>query len=121
VIERPIEATLVQMMQAIRDARNFTEGMSYEHFQADAKTRLAVERCIEIIAEAARRLPAKIQTEYPSVPWDDIKGIGNILRHGYDRVDDRIIWTVIDRHVAPLQAVLTTIAKDLHLDLDSDF
>lgn len=104
-------------MQAIRDARSFTEGMSYEAFQSDAKTRLAVERCIEIVAEAARRLPGAVHANYPGIPWDDIKGIGNILRHGYDQVDDRIIWTVIERHLTPLEATLMSIARDHDVDL----
>ncbi|MGH6736002.1 MAG: HepT-like ribonuclease domain-containing protein [Methyloceanibacter sp.] len=101
------------MRQAIRDARSFTKGITYEDFQADAKTRLAVERCVEIIAEAARRLPASVQAAYPEIPWVDIRGIGNILRHGYDKVDDRIIWTVIERHLAPLEETLMKIAKAL--------
>lgn len=105
-----LEATLTQMIQAIRDARRFTQGFSYDDFQGDAKTRLAVERCIEIIAEAARRLPMRVQTDYPDIPWEDIRGIGNILRHGYDKVDDRIIWNVIERHLTPLEDTLVKIA-----------
>ncbi|HXG78167.1 MAG TPA: HepT-like ribonuclease domain-containing protein [Methyloceanibacter sp.] len=111
--EWPVEATLEQMRQAIRNARVFTESLTYENFQADAKTRLAVERCIEIIAEAARRLPAAAQQIRPDIPWDDIKGIGNVLRHGYDKVDDRIIWTVIRRHLLPLEEALEEIAGAL--------
>ena len=98
------------MRQAIHDARRFTDGMSYAEFQADAKTRLAVERCIEIIAEAVRRLPANVHELSPNIPWDDIKGIGNILRHGYDKVDDRIIWAVIERHLLPLESAIEEIA-----------
>jgi uncharacterized protein with HEPN domain len=48
-----------------------------------------------------------VQTTYP----EDIKGIGNILRHGYDKIDDRIIWTVIERHLGPLEDSLTKIAR----------
>jgi uncharacterized protein with HEPN domain len=116
VTERSLEATLGQMMQAIGDIRSFTEDISYEAFQADAKTRLAVERCIEIVSEATRRLPEAILSEYPDIPWEDIKGIGNVLRHGYDKVDDRIIWTVIERHLAPLQATLIAIRRDHGID-----
>ena len=117
--DRPLEATLAQMMRAICDMRSFTEGMSYEGFQSDARTKLAVERCIEIIAEAARRLPTAVHEGYPAIPWDDIKGIGNILRHGYDRIDDRIIWNVIERHLASLEATLISIAQDHQIDLGS--
>jgi uncharacterized protein with HEPN domain len=47
----------------------------------------------------------------PDIPWEDIRGIGNILRHGYDKVDDRIIWTVIERHLAPLEATLRELSE----------
>ena len=51
------------------------------------KTRYAMERCVEIISEGARRIPSAIQEGHTGIPWDDIKGIGNILRHGYDEID----------------------------------
>jgi uncharacterized protein with HEPN domain len=86
--------------------------MSYAAFEADAKTRRAVERCIEILSEAARRMPEDFHSHYPDIPWEDIKGIGNVLRHGYDKVDDRIIWTVIEPHLASLATTLAAISQD---------
>jgi uncharacterized protein with HEPN domain len=74
VSDWPLQATLAQMLQAISDARRFAEGMSYEDFSSDARTRLAVERCIEIIAEAARRLPDHVLEKRPDIPWEDIQG-----------------------------------------------
>lgn len=69
--------------------------MSYEAYQADAKTRLAVERCIEIIAEADRRLPTAIHASYSAIPWDDI-----------------------ERHLAPLEKTLGAIGRDHDIDLN---
>jgi uncharacterized protein with HEPN domain len=117
VIDRPLEATLAQLLQAILNARGFVEGLSFEEYKADARTRLAVERCVEIIAEATRRMPTSVLQRYSRIPCDDIMGIGNILRHGYDKVDDRIIWTVIERHLSPLKAVIGRIAAEEHLNL----
>jgi uncharacterized protein with HEPN domain len=98
------------MQDAIRKMRDFADGMTLEKYRQDAKTRLAVERCVEIISEAARRIPREIQEEHPTIPWDDIEGIGNILRHGYDAVDDRIIWGVLKRHLTALEGALALIA-----------
>lgn len=120
MIERPLEPTLIQMLDAIRYMRRFTANMTFASYQADAKTKLAVERCIEIIAEAARRLPQSVQATQPSIPWDDIKGIGNVLRHGYDSVEDKIIWSVVERHLAPLEAALISIARATGADLSKD-
>lgn len=92
--------------------QDFTEGMAFEDYQKDARTRYAVERCVEIISEAARRMPQEVQEKHPAIPWDDFKGIGNILRHGYDVIDDRVIWGVLKRHVTPLKAALGLIAAE---------
>lgn len=115
MIDRSLELTLSQMGEAIRNMRVFAEGMTFEDYQKDARTRLAMERCVEIISEAARRMPQELQEKHPDIPWDDIKGIGNILRHGYDRVDDRIIWGVLKRHLTPLEATLASIRSELGL------
>ena len=53
MIDRSLELTLSQMGEAIRNMRVFAEGMTFEDYQKDARTRLAMERCVEIISEAA--------------------------------------------------------------------
>lgn len=53
----------------------------------------AIERNIERISEASRRLPDDLKAGYPSIPWRDIAGIGNVLRHGYDAVARRRFGT----------------------------
>lgn len=115
MIDHRLEATLSQLADAIQRMRDFAEGMAYEDCLKDPKTRFALERCVEIISEAARRMPQELQEEHPDIPWDDIKGIGSILRHGYDRVDDRIIWGVLKRHLAPLEAALVSIRSEVGL------
>lgn len=117
MIEERLAAAVGQMVAAIRNMRTFTESMSFQEYQADPKTRLAVERCVEIISEAARRLPDAIQESQADIPWEDIKSIGNILRHGYDRIDDRIIWSVVQRHLTPLEAALTAIAMEHNIEI----
>jgi uncharacterized protein with HEPN domain len=65
--------------------------------------RRAVERELEIISEASRHIPADLQEVAPEVPWREIAGIGNVLRHEYQRVADKIVWNVVERHVDPLR------------------
>jgi uncharacterized protein with HEPN domain len=73
-----IEATVVEAGFAAY-ARNWT-------------MRRAVERGIEIISEASRHLPDELKAQYPQVYWQEIAAIGNLLRHEYGRIDDRIMW-----------------------------
>jgi len=61
-------------------------GITFEAFQADRKTFYAVTRALEIISEAARRLPGELRARHPELPWRAIMGAGNIYRHNYDNV-----------------------------------
>jgi uncharacterized protein with HEPN domain len=55
----------------------FTAGMSFDDFSDDPKTVAAVERKLQIISEAAIRLGPGAESNWPELPWRDIRGIGN--------------------------------------------
>ena len=61
--------------------------MDRQAFERDRKTRDAVERCLERICEAAHRSGPRASEFAPDQPWNDIRGMGNRLRHAYDRLD----------------------------------
>ena len=69
----------------------------------DDKTRDAVERCLERISEAARKLGSEMEERRPSVSWRGIRGLGNVLRHEYDVVDDSTILQIVERELGPLR------------------
>jgi uncharacterized protein with HEPN domain len=77
---------------------SYLTGMDRRTFEQDGRTRDAVERCLERICEAAHRLGEHAMGLMPGQPWGDIRGMGNRLRHAYDRVDLEIVWnTARDR------------------------
>jgi uncharacterized protein with HEPN domain len=110
---RDVAARLDDMLAAIADARRFVEGHTPESFAADAMVRRAVERMVEIISEASRHLPPEMKARHPEVPWRAVAGIGNILRHTYERVEDREIWLVVTRDLDPLQAAIEAMRAGL--------
>lgn len=77
--------------------------MDIDAFGEDEKTVSAVERELQKISEAAIRLGDEAETICPGPPWRDIRGIGNWLRHQYDRVDLETIWTVVERDFVSLK------------------
>jgi uncharacterized protein with HEPN domain len=83
---------LEQMLEAITDIEQIVAGRSFEAYAADRPTRRAVERCIEIVSEASRRLAPDLKDRHPAIPWQKIAGIGNVLRHDYDVINDATIW-----------------------------
>ena len=71
--------------------------MSYEDYREDRKTQAAVERKFEIIGEALNRL-SRINPELLSqiTNYRSIISFRNILAHGYDSVDDRVVWGIVE-------------------------
>lgn len=78
---------------------DYMGGMDFEAFAADAKTVDAVERCLQRITEAVIHIgPDTMLTIAPELPVEAVRGLGNILRHEYDRIDLPTIYaTVTDR------------------------
>ena len=94
---------LQDILDAIAEIETFVAGKSYDDYLASALLRRGVERDIEIISEASRRIPADLIAQHPQIPWHQIAAIGNILRHAYRAVDSSIIWTVVTVELTPLR------------------
>jgi len=88
-------------------------GLLRDHKRADLDSErtlgLAILRCVEIVGEAASRVPVDIQQRYPNIPWPQIIGMRNRLVHGYDIVDYDIVWSTVTQDLPPLIAQLETI------------
>lgn len=90
--------SLADIIENAERVETYLAGMDRQAFERDDKTRDAVERCLERICEAARRLGGRAAELMPTQPWRDIRGMGNRLRHAYDHLDLDIVWnTARDR------------------------
>jgi uncharacterized protein with HEPN domain len=96
---------LNDILEAIEHLRSTTGGLALDAFEADWEKRWLVERGIEIISEASRRLPDELKARHPEIPWRRVAGIGNVLRHDYERVETSILWKVAQDELQPLRAV----------------
>ncbi|MBM3554680.1 MAG: DUF86 domain-containing protein [Alphaproteobacteria bacterium] len=100
------------ILEAIRRIENYTRGMTRTAFERDEKTQDAVTRCLEIISEASRRIPDRLKSKRPDIPWSRIAGIGNILRHEYRSVSTDAIWEVTRSHLADLTEAIRHLAEE---------
>jgi uncharacterized protein with HEPN domain len=91
------------MLENIDAVGAMMEGVDFDSYRRDYKLRRAVERCVEIISEASRRIPEALKADYPDQPWPEIAAIGNLLRHHYERVDDFIMWKIATRSLPDLR------------------
>jgi uncharacterized protein with HEPN domain len=90
--ERSVAPWLADVVEACAHIAEVLDGVPLEAFEADWRKRWLVERGIEIISETSRRLPDVLKARYPQIPWPKVAGIGNILRHEYQRVAADVLW-----------------------------
>ena len=94
-------------MDAIAMIEEFTFGMDFEAFRSNPMAVAAVERKLLIIGEAAIRLGIEAEQRIPDQPWRAIRGIGNQLRHAYERIDLDTIWNSVTDDLPRLKLRLT--------------
>lgn len=118
----PLEARdkgyLWDMLDAALAVEEFVSGKTFDEYLGNRMMRGAVERHIEIMGEAARRVSETTKTAYPEIPWRAIVGQRNFLAHEYAGVLHQAIWTVAVRRVPELIAVLKTILPDWRGSID---
>lgn len=106
-------AVIAEMLDALIGIENATAGKSFDDFEADWLLQRGIERGIEIISEAARHLPDDLTLRHPEIPWKEVRGIGNLLRHEYHKTANRIIWAVVTEHLPPLKTAALDIRSRL--------
>jgi uncharacterized protein with HEPN domain len=100
-------ARLLHIRDEIEGVAAIVRGLSFAQYQGSYMHRRAVERAVQIVSEAAKALPPDLLAKYPEAPWSAIVGIGNILRHEYQRLDDKQLWEIATVHLPRLQPVVT--------------
>jgi len=94
----PFEDTrshLGDILLGIRSIERFVSGMDLDAYLNDERTQAAEERKMLMISEAGIRLKETAELLCPDVPWRDIRGIGDWLRHQYDSIEAETIWNTI--------------------------
>ncbi|MDK3157900.1 DUF86 domain-containing protein [Kamptonema cortianum] len=105
-----IRKSLFDIRQSSEEIMQFVDGMSFERFLADIKTQKAVERNFEIIGEALNRIKRDDSAVLQSITGHEkIIGMRNILAHGYDAVDEKILWNALKDHLPLLLAEVNTL------------
>lgn len=105
-------ACLQDILHNIERIDRYLTGMDRDALEANGLARDAVERCLERICEAAFRLGDRAGALLPGQPWPDIRGLGNWLRHAYDRISFDVIWDTVQNDLPTLKVdVQTALAR----------
>jgi len=101
------------ILESIEKIERYTEGMTQNSFQNDEKTADAVVRNLEIIGEAAGRLPEDFINRHSEIEWIKIVGLRNRIVHEYFGVDLQIIWQIIKKDLPAFKNSLIYIRSEL--------
>jgi uncharacterized protein with HEPN domain len=102
-----IKACLHDAVSACSLIIKFSEGISLQEYQENLMIKSAVERQFEILGEALNRIKKLAPDFLSGIPdWQRIIAFRNVIAHGYDAIDDEIVYLVIQRQIPLLLAEL---------------
>ena len=104
---------LVDMREHAHVARRLVEGMAFEAFRSDLRTRYAAQYLLLVVGEAANRLPPAARAGLSGIPWPQVIGMRHVLAHEYARVDAQVVYrTVVDDLQDLLRVVSARLASN---------
>lgn len=110
--KRPINLLLNDMRQAIDRIEQYIKNLSFDAFSDDQKSVDAVVRNLEIIGEAASRLPDEFKEKYSEIEWYKVVGLRHRIVHVYFGIDLEIIWQILQKDLPELRQKFTRIMGD---------
>ena len=104
---------LTDMIDYADKASNFLHGISLKSFKANEEKALAVIRSLEVIGEAARKIPKPVRDKYPQVPWAEITGMRDKLIHDYFGVSLDVVWLTVKNDLPEMSKALRIMMADI--------
>lgn len=90
------------MLDHAREAAEMCTGRQRRDLDTDRQFELALVRLMEIVGEAAARVPDDFRHRHQAIPWRDIADLRNRLIHGYDNINHDILWKIVADELPPL-------------------
>ncbi|MBI5557975.1 MAG: DUF86 domain-containing protein [Deltaproteobacteria bacterium] len=103
---RLIQDYLQDILDAMDKAEEFSASMDLQDFKNDDKTAYAVIRSLEIIGEAAKKIPASFRRRFPAIPWKNLAGMRDKLIHDYVGVSLDVVWRTIKEDIPAVRPEL---------------
>jgi len=90
---------------------NKTLNLNFNKFNKNETLKKAFVRSLEIIGEAARKIPPNIKKEFSEIDWQKVVSMRNILIHEYFGVDYNIVWKTIIKDIPKLKSKMEKLLK----------
>ena len=105
---RDVNERFFDMLEAINRIEKYAERGRLA-FVSDELIQTYVVHNLQILGEAAAKVPVELQLQYPELPWSKMIGMRNVLVHGYFSIDLDIVWAVVENDLHALKEALTRI------------
>ena len=111
-MDNEIKTWLFDIIQAINEIESFYENRpkKFEEYVNDIKTKRAIERDLEIIGEAANRIYKK-DKNFKLSNVEKIIATRNRIIHGYDKISDDLIWSIVINYIPKLKEEVKMLLK----------
>jgi len=103
------DAYLLDMLRFAREVMEFSRGVTRDEYLSDIEKRRSIERSLELIGEAARRISRPFREEHAEIPWSEIIGQRSVLAHDYGDVSDTRVWDTVTEKVPDLLRALESL------------
>jgi uncharacterized protein with HEPN domain len=104
---------LRDMLESARKITRFTTGCRLETFVANDMMYDAVLYNLQVLGEAAKKIPDPVRERYPDIDWRGVAGLRDVLSHAYFAVDNLALWKIVNADVPRLVIQLERIEQDL--------
>ena len=102
---------IIDIVDCIMDINEFTKSVEFYQFEKDKMCRLAVERQLEVIGQAANKISIETQKAMENIPWKNIIGLRNKLAHDYGEILAERIWKITKTSIQELLNELENIEE----------
>jgi len=110
---RPARRLLADMLERITRIERYVDGLDLDGFRRDERTHDAVVRSLEVIGEAASRLPTAFRERAAGIPWGRIVGLRNRIVHAYFDIDLDLVWEIVRVELPALKRHLEVLAASV--------
>ncbi|MBI3331226.1 MAG: DUF86 domain-containing protein [Candidatus Omnitrophica bacterium] len=104
--KRPIPLLRDDMWEAIERIERYTSDVTRETFVNDEKTADAVVRNLEVVGEAAHRLPEQFKGQHAEITWPQIIGLRHRIVHDYFGIDLALVWQILQQDLPAFKSKL---------------
>jgi uncharacterized protein with HEPN domain len=103
---------IADIINSINRIEEYTGGVDYDSFLNSQMMVDAVIRNLEIIGEAAGNVPNELKDKYNEIPWQEMKGLRNVLIHEYFGVSTKIVWNIVIKEIPQVKEMILRVIQE---------